>query len=59
MEKKLLLQKPILKFLVLRGKKEELLAYIFGIYIKFEHENLLDLADVASYPEWLVPGEEK
>ena len=39
MEKKLLLQKPILKFLVLRGKKEELLAYIFGIYIKFGHKN--------------------
>ena len=53
MEKKLLLQKPILKFLVLRGKKEELLANIFGIYIKFEYKNpwiliLYDSVEVAT-----------
>ena len=43
-----------LKFLVLRGTKEELFAYIFGVYFKFGYKNLLDLVHVASYLELLV-----
>ena len=40
-------------------KKAKFFGYIFGIFIKFGYKNLLDSVDVASYPEWLVPEEEK